>query len=253
MLHLGYITSQKIKFSIKDFFSKCDQIRSYLWACNWRLVWVPLRSEFKPLTLIDYLAKERRSIPNSYYHSRVWTANLLHTGGTLSLWCSTDAYPEPCQTSKICENIFVQSFILDIWQDYEYVSVVGYITTLACKRLEIKVPSITMKIFVLSKKSLFSFWIKWNSTEVESVPVSQVLSHSQQHKSRAKFNFAWWVDIYCVSIKRKTLYKYLSSSSCSSCCVCVKRKALCNCLCFSSSSFVFLPADFGIVNRYSWF
>ena len=25
------ITTQKMKFSIKDFFSKCDQIRSFLW------------------------------------------------------------------------------------------------------------------------------------------------------------------------------------------------------------------------------
>ena len=24
-------TAQKMKFSIKDFFSKCDQIRSFLW------------------------------------------------------------------------------------------------------------------------------------------------------------------------------------------------------------------------------
>ena len=24
-------TAQKIKFSVKDFFSKCDQIRSFLW------------------------------------------------------------------------------------------------------------------------------------------------------------------------------------------------------------------------------
>ena len=27
---LKYITAQKMKFSIKDFFSKCDQIRSFL-------------------------------------------------------------------------------------------------------------------------------------------------------------------------------------------------------------------------------
>ena len=25
------LTAQKLKFSIKDFFSKCDQIRSFLW------------------------------------------------------------------------------------------------------------------------------------------------------------------------------------------------------------------------------
>ena len=31
MLHLRYLTAQKMKFSIKDFFSKCDQIRSFLW------------------------------------------------------------------------------------------------------------------------------------------------------------------------------------------------------------------------------
>ena len=29
--HPKEITAQKIKFSIKDFFSKCDQIRSFLW------------------------------------------------------------------------------------------------------------------------------------------------------------------------------------------------------------------------------
>ena len=28
MLHIRYLTAQKMKFSIKDFFSKCDQIRS---------------------------------------------------------------------------------------------------------------------------------------------------------------------------------------------------------------------------------
>ena len=28
---LNQCTTQKMKFSIKDFFSKCDQIRSYLW------------------------------------------------------------------------------------------------------------------------------------------------------------------------------------------------------------------------------
>ena len=29
-IHLGSGTSQKMKFSIKDFLSKCDQIRSFL-------------------------------------------------------------------------------------------------------------------------------------------------------------------------------------------------------------------------------
>ena len=28
--HISYITAQKMKFSVKDFFSKCDQIRSFL-------------------------------------------------------------------------------------------------------------------------------------------------------------------------------------------------------------------------------
>ena len=30
----GEITAQKMKFSIKDFFSKCDQIRRKLWICS---------------------------------------------------------------------------------------------------------------------------------------------------------------------------------------------------------------------------
>ena len=29
-LKIAYYTAQKMKFSIKDFFSKCDQIRSFL-------------------------------------------------------------------------------------------------------------------------------------------------------------------------------------------------------------------------------
>ena len=33
-------TAQKIKFSIKDFFSKCDQIRRFLW------IWSPLLKKF---------------------------------------------------------------------------------------------------------------------------------------------------------------------------------------------------------------
>ena len=28
--HITYVTAQKMKFSIKDFFSKCEQIRSFL-------------------------------------------------------------------------------------------------------------------------------------------------------------------------------------------------------------------------------
>ena len=33
---VAYCTAQKMKFSIKDFFSKCDQIRSFLWIwSNW--------------------------------------------------------------------------------------------------------------------------------------------------------------------------------------------------------------------------
>ena len=31
VLFYWYITAQKMKFSIMDFFSKCDQIRSFLW------------------------------------------------------------------------------------------------------------------------------------------------------------------------------------------------------------------------------
>ena len=31
--HNGLSTAQKMKFSIKDFFSKCDQIRSFLRFC----------------------------------------------------------------------------------------------------------------------------------------------------------------------------------------------------------------------------
>ena len=30
-------TAQKMKFSIKDFFSKCDQIHSFLWICSYLL------------------------------------------------------------------------------------------------------------------------------------------------------------------------------------------------------------------------
>ena len=30
----SYSTTQKMKFSIKGFFSKCDQIRSFLWICS---------------------------------------------------------------------------------------------------------------------------------------------------------------------------------------------------------------------------
>ena len=40
VLVLGmWITTQKMKFSIKDFFSKCDQIRSFLW------IWSHLRKK----------------------------------------------------------------------------------------------------------------------------------------------------------------------------------------------------------------
>ena len=28
--HVNFYTAQKVKFSVKDFFSKCDQIRSFL-------------------------------------------------------------------------------------------------------------------------------------------------------------------------------------------------------------------------------
>ena len=35
-LKIAYYTAQKLKFSIKDFFSKCDQIRSFLG------IWSPL-------------------------------------------------------------------------------------------------------------------------------------------------------------------------------------------------------------------
>ena len=27
-------TAQKMKFSVKDFFSRCEQIRSFLWICS---------------------------------------------------------------------------------------------------------------------------------------------------------------------------------------------------------------------------
>ena len=30
-------TAQKMKFSFKDFFGKCDQIRSFLWICSYLL------------------------------------------------------------------------------------------------------------------------------------------------------------------------------------------------------------------------
>ena len=40
------LTAQKMKFSIKYFFSKCDQIRSFLW------VWSNLLKKFLMETLI---------------------------------------------------------------------------------------------------------------------------------------------------------------------------------------------------------
>ena len=38
-------TAQKMKFSIKDFFSKCDQIRSFLWIWS-HLLKKPLMENF---------------------------------------------------------------------------------------------------------------------------------------------------------------------------------------------------------------
>ena len=39
------MATQKIKFSIKDFFSKCDQIHSFLWICS-HLLKKPLIENF---------------------------------------------------------------------------------------------------------------------------------------------------------------------------------------------------------------
>ena len=51
------VTAQKIKFSIKDFFSKCDQIRRKLFCavCPWHhqqnfIMWLKLYSKYGPVT-----------------------------------------------------------------------------------------------------------------------------------------------------------------------------------------------------------
>ena len=47
------VTTQKMKFSVKDFFSKCDQIRSFLW------IWSPLfkKSLLEKFTFCAVLVK----------------------------------------------------------------------------------------------------------------------------------------------------------------------------------------------------
>ena len=37
LYHCGFTTAQKMKFSIKDFFNKCDQIRSFLFCVVYTL------------------------------------------------------------------------------------------------------------------------------------------------------------------------------------------------------------------------
>ena len=56
---LSIYTAQKIKFSIKDFFSKCDQIRFYPLQLNVPILYPLKTSHFVPLTFSGWLKRHQ--------------------------------------------------------------------------------------------------------------------------------------------------------------------------------------------------
>ena len=111
----SYITVQKMKFSVKDFFSKCDQIRRKL------LIWSHLLKK-SLMKILHFLC----SVYNLVDRSRDLT--LFREEGR-----SEELYSQPCQTSKMERfgkivnrfqrlTIFTKRSILDVLQGCEYAS-----------------------------------------------------------------------------------------------------------------------------------
>ena len=77
---VGDHTAQKMKFSIKDFFSKCDQIRSFLWIRS-RLL---KKSLMENLIFCAVLSEKLKTLTSSNYHRVSYIlAEILHTFPTL--------------------------------------------------------------------------------------------------------------------------------------------------------------------------
>ena len=84
----GRFPSQKMKFSIKDFFRKCDQIHSFLWSCSIAiLLLLPKFSCFrKQISAITEVHSTKKwSSP-----SRIFSVNVTKSEGTADLVTFTE-------------------------------------------------------------------------------------------------------------------------------------------------------------------